>query len=169
MWFCTETVKIVHAQLNSNKKATKIMHLHCSFLVKIVEIFALLVCKIVCPKIRSCKFFWQISSLDDACEDDLHLGQPNSGGICDDDNYLGQLVTETRVQGGETALWSKWDTSTTTLKYHHLRHLWRFQWKHYSDTLQNCGVNIASWWVLLNLSTFWFFLLICKVPLYYEN
>ena len=34
-----------------------LMHLHCSFLVKIVEIFALLVCKIVCPKIRSCKFF----------------------------------------------------------------------------------------------------------------
>ena len=24
VWFCTETVKIVHAQLNSNKKATKI-------------------------------------------------------------------------------------------------------------------------------------------------
>ena len=81
----------------------------------------------------------------------------NGGDICDDDNYLGQLVTEARVQGGETALWSKWDTSTTTLKYHHLRHLWRFQWKHYSDTLQNCGVNTASGWILLNLSIFWLF------------
>ena len=80
----------------------------------------------------------------------------NGGDICDDDNYLGQLVTEARVQGGETALWSKWDTSTTTLKYHHLRHLWRYQWKHYGDTLQNYGF-LGS------------FLLICKVPLYYEN
>ena len=28
----------------------------------------------------------------------------NGGDICDDDNYLGQLVTEAKVQGGETAL-----------------------------------------------------------------
>ena len=40
------------------------MHLRCFFLVKIVANYALLVCKIFGPKIRSCKFFCQISSLD---------------------------------------------------------------------------------------------------------
>ena len=33
------------------------MHLRCIFLVKIVAIYTLLVCKIFGPKIRSCKFF----------------------------------------------------------------------------------------------------------------
>ena len=33
------------------------MHLRCFFLVKIVKIYTLLVCKIFGPKIRSCKFF----------------------------------------------------------------------------------------------------------------
>ena len=33
------------------------MHLRCFFLVKIVAIYALLVCKIFGAKIRSCKFF----------------------------------------------------------------------------------------------------------------
>ena len=33
------------------------MHLRCFFLVKIVAIYALLVCKIFVAKIRSCKFF----------------------------------------------------------------------------------------------------------------
>ena len=34
-----------------------LMHLRCFFLLKIVKIYALLVCKIFCLKIRSCKFF----------------------------------------------------------------------------------------------------------------
>ena len=36
-------------------------------------------------------------------------------------------------------------------------------------TFQNYGVNTASGWILLNLSIFWFLLLICKVPPYFEN
>ena len=64
MWFCTETVNNLFTQLISNKKATKLMQLRCFFLAKIVANYALLVCKIIGPKIRSCKFFCQISSLD---------------------------------------------------------------------------------------------------------
>ena len=61
MWFCTETVKILHTQLNSNKKASKINDI-CAFslflfLVKIGAIYPLLVCKAFGPKIRTCKFF----------------------------------------------------------------------------------------------------------------
>ena len=41
-----------------------LMHLRCFFLLKIVKIYALLVCKIFCLKIRSCKLFdkYQIST-----------------------------------------------------------------------------------------------------------
>ena len=34
VWFCTETVKNLHTQLRSNKKATNLMHLRCFFLSK---------------------------------------------------------------------------------------------------------------------------------------
>ena len=61
VWFCTETVKILHTRLNFNKTTTKINDL-CAFslfliLVKIDATYAILVCKNFGPKIWSCKFF----------------------------------------------------------------------------------------------------------------
>ena len=62
MWFCTETVKLLHNQLNSKTKiATKITEINAFtlflFKVKIVKIYTLLVCNIFGPKIQSCNFF----------------------------------------------------------------------------------------------------------------
>ena len=61
VWFCTETVKILCTKLISSKKSTKITEIYAFalflFLVRIVAIYAILVCKIFGPKIRSCKFF----------------------------------------------------------------------------------------------------------------
>ena len=63
------------------------MHLHCFFLVKIVAIYALLVCKVFGPKIRPCKFFdkyqvwcWYVGKMD-GCQDVLissMLGCPSA-------------------------------------------------------------------------------------------
>ena len=49
MWFCTETVKILHTQLNL-KKITNIPDINAGTLF-------LLMCKIFGPKVRPCKFF----------------------------------------------------------------------------------------------------------------
>ena len=66
VWFCTETVKILHTQLNSNKRATKItdlsMHLRCFFSRKIFAFCAFLVCKFCGPKNLSCKFLTNLKS-----------------------------------------------------------------------------------------------------------
>ena len=60
VWFYTETFEILHTQLNSNKKGTKISDINEFTLFifsKIVAMHALLVCKIFGLKIGPCKFF----------------------------------------------------------------------------------------------------------------
>ena len=59
LWFCTETVTLLHTQLKSNKKLLEqliSMHLRCFFFSNFAfAIEALLVCKIFGPKM--CKFY----------------------------------------------------------------------------------------------------------------
>ena len=69
VWSCTETVKILHTELNSNKKATKITDINpftayaVSLLAKIVAIYAFLLCKIFGREIRPCSFFFDKSQV----------------------------------------------------------------------------------------------------------
>ena len=65
VWFCTEIVKILHTQLNSYKKSTKITDINAFTLF-------LLVCKIFGLKIQSCKLF----AKSQVCTSSLVMGKP---------------------------------------------------------------------------------------------
>ena len=58
-----KTIEIMHIHFNFNKRDYQCSHKRCFIVAKKVALYALLVCKIFGPKIRLCKFFWQISSL----------------------------------------------------------------------------------------------------------
>ena len=57
----SKTFQILHFHFHFNKKRTKIIYTEISansLLAKLVVIYTVLVCKMFCPKILSCNFFF---------------------------------------------------------------------------------------------------------------
>ena len=52
-----KTIEIIHIHFNFNKRDHQCSHKRCFIVAKKVALYALLVCKIFGPKIRSCKIF----------------------------------------------------------------------------------------------------------------
>ena len=52
-----KTIEIIHIHFNFNKRDHQCSHKRCFIVAKKVALYALLVCKIFGPKIRSCKSF----------------------------------------------------------------------------------------------------------------
>ena len=64
-----KTIEIIHIHFNFNKRDHQCSHKRCFIVAKKVALYALLVCKIFGPKIRSCKIFdkfqvWSLAIFD---------------------------------------------------------------------------------------------------------
>ena len=90
-----KTIEIMHIHFNFNKRDYQCSHKRCFIVAKKVALYALLVCKIFGPKIRSCKFFWQISCLGWVC---TNIAQGSDVGH--QLVVVGWLKSKPRLEGG---------------------------------------------------------------------